>query len=396
MFARLILALTPMVLALPLAMDVYVPAIPHMTREFQATDTQMLLTLNWFMLSAGLMQLIIGPVSDHYGRRKTSLVVIAFFALGSVCCGFASSVYELLFFRIIQALGSCGMMVLGFAMVRDCYSGDQSAKAYSFLNGMISFSPIFATFIGSYLDMYLGWPFTFWILLLVAVPAFYTTGIWLEETLPVNARTPLSKNIISQYLHVIRNQEFAIYNLASAFGHSYLYLFCALSPYIIMRALGIPQAEYGFYFCFMGISLLIGSFAGGVVVERIGIFKTCLTGYLITLTGGLWMTGWYFYSGLSIHNFVYPMVLIGIGGTFCMGAGAGGAMEPFDQAKGAAAAAIGAFRFFFAGVAGYFLITKTVNSTLPLAIPAIIFSLIGLLSLSWKYAVIPSGKLVHK
>lgn len=225
MFAKLIIALTPMVLALPLAMDIYVPAIPHLTKEFHASDTQMLMTLNLFMLSAGLMQLVIGPISDHFGRRRISVLMAFCFALGSLCCGLATNVNELVAYRIIQALGSCGMMVLGFAIVRDHYAGDKSAKAYSFLNGMISFSPIFATFIGSYLDLYLGWPSTFWALLLVAFPAIVTVGCWLDESLPANRRTALTTQVLAQYLHVVRNQEFAIYTLASAFGHCYFICF---------------------------------------------------------------------------------------------------------------------------------------------------------------------------
>ncbi|MBA3535793.1 MAG: multidrug effflux MFS transporter [Tatlockia sp.] len=377
MFAKLIIALTPMVLALPLAMDIYVPAIPHLTREFQATDTEMLMTLNLFMLSAGLMQLIIGPVSDHFGRRKIAVLTILCFAVASIFCGLATNVNELISYRIIQALGSCGMMVLAFAIVRDFYDGDKSAKAYSFLNGMISFSPIFATFIGSYLDLYLGWSSTFWALLLVAIPALFTLGFWLEESLPKAKRAPLSTKVFGQYLQLIRNQDFAIYTLASSFGHCYFYLFCALSPYLIIRTLEIPQTHYGIYFCFMGISVLIGSFIGGSIVERLGIFKTCLLGYCLSFVGGMWMWLWYLAQGLSIHNFIYPMLLIGTGGSFCMGAGAGGAMAPFEESKGAAAAAVGAFRFLFAGLVGYFLINKTVNSTLPLAIPAVVFSLIG-------------------
>jgi Bcr/CflA subfamily drug resistance transporter len=381
MFKKLILALTPMVLALPLAMDVYVPAIPHITEAFQTSDTCMLQTLNWFMLSAGLMQLIIGPISDQLGRRFIALWAISFFAIGSLCCGLATHVEALLFWRIIQALGSCGMMVISFAIVRDLYRDEKSARVYSFLNGIISFSPIFATFIGSYLDYYLGWAFTFWSLLFIAIAAFFTMGIWLDETLPVSKRTPLSVKLVKQYWLVLRHRNFTIFNMASTLGHSYLYLFCALSPYLIIRCLGIAQTQYGFYFCFMGISLLLGSFFSGIVVERLGLVKTCLLGYLITLTGGSWMAVWYFFYGLSVTNFIYPMLLIGTGGTFCMGAGVGGAMAPFDEAKGTAAAAIGASRFLFAGLVGYFLINKTVTSTLPLAIPAIIFSIIGCLSL---------------
>lgn len=392
MFAKLIIALTPMVLALPLAMDIYVPAIPHLTREFHASDAQMLMTLNLFMLSAGLMQLVIGPVSDHFGRRKVSLLMVICFAVGSLFCGFASNVMELIIYRVIQALGSCGMMVLGFAIVRDYYAGEESAKAYSFLNGMISFSPIFATFIGSYLDLYWGWSSTFWALLLVAISAIFTMGFWLDESLPYARRTPLSTKVWHQYFRVIRNQDFLIYTLTSAFGHCYFYLFCALSPYLIIRTLEIPQTQYGFYFCFMGISLLMGSFLGGSIVGRLGIFKTCFFGYLLSLSGGLWMLIWYLAHGLSVHNFIYPMLLIGTGGTFCMGAGSGGAMAPFEEAKGAAAAAGGALRFLFAGIVGYALISETVSTTLPLAIPAIVFSLIGMSILLFANRVLVPGQ----
>ena len=90
---------------------------------------------------------------------------------------------------------------------------------------------------------------------------------------------------------------------------------------------------------------------------------------------------WYLKEGLSVYNFVLPMLLIGVGGTFCMGAGAGGSMEPFDEAKGVAAAARGSVQFLFAGIAGYFLINKTIDSTLPLAVPAVCFSLIGIVIL---------------
>lgn len=381
MFAKIILALTPMVLALPLAMDIYVPAIAHMARDFQASDGQMLMTLNLFMLCAGFMQLIVGPLSDHHGRRKISMIAISCFALASVGCGLSTTVNGLLLFRVLQALGSCGMMVLGFAIVRDYFSGTRSARAYSFLNGMISFSPIFATFIGSYIDLYLGWPATFWVLLLVAIPAVFTVGFWLGESLPEEKRTPLSWSVIRTYRSVFQQRTFVIYNLISAFGHCYFYLFCALSPFLLLKTLAIPQQYYGFYFCFMGFSLLIGSFIGGVIVERLGIYKTCMLGFVLTLAGGLWMFLWYEAFGLSAQNFVYPMLLIGIGGTFCMGAGTGGAMAPFDTAKGAAAAALGASRFLFAAAVGYLAMTKTVNSTLPLSVPAILFSLTGIILL---------------
>jgi len=374
---KLILLLTPMVMALPVAMDIYVPALPVIAENFNITAGIMQLTLTLFMLTAGFLQLVIGPLSDQHGRRQISLFCIVIFALGSILCATATSIQFLIICRSIQAVGASGMMVIAFAIVRDLYHGEKSAQVYSFLNGVISFSPMFAPFAGSYLDVYFGWQATFIALLVIAVCAFVTISI-IKETLPNKRRQLLDMRIFNQYGSMLRNKTFFIYTVGTAIGLSYLYLFCSISPYIIIRLLHIPELHYGYYFCFMGISFFIGSFLSGIIVRRIGIYNTVLVGFIITLIGGITMATWYFMTGLTISNFIWPMLLIGVGGTFCMGAGTGGAMEPFAHMAGRAAALGGAFRFVFAAILGSILITKHVSSTLPLALPAIIFSVLGL------------------
>ncbi len=376
---KLALALGPMVMALALAMDVYVPAIPRLTKQFAVSDNIMLLTLNMFMLTAGIMQLIIGPLSDSFGRKRIAYTVIGLFSLGCILCAVSPSPYFLIFARIVQSVGCCGMMVVGFTIVRDCSKGRESAKVYSYLNGIISFSPMFAPFIGSYLDIYLGWQATFLALLLISLFALVSLRFYLPETLLVEKRVPLSLvRILGQYRTIISNSQFSLYNLATCFGLSYLYLFCALSPYLIIRDLNIPEHDYGFYFFYMGLSFFIGSALCGFVVERVGVYKTCLLGFAISLVGGLVMVSWFLLCGLTVSGFIYPMLLVGIGGTFCMGAGSGGMMDPFGDSIGAAAALGGTLRFLFASGVGLLVINDDVASTLPLGLPAIIFSLIGL------------------
>ena len=376
---KLELSLAPFVLALPLAMDIYVPAIPGLTQIFNISDKIMLLTLSIFMLTAGLMQLIIGPLSDSFGRKKIAYIVTLLFSLGCALCSISTGYKFLIFGRIIQAIGSCGMMVIGLTMVRDCFEGDKSAKVYSFLNGIIAFSPMFAPFIGSYIDIYFGWQITFLSLLTITLCAFISLKFFLPETLPATKRTTFAfREILPRYKTISSNRIFAIYNLASCFGLSYLYLFCALSPYLIIRGLHIAESAYGFYFFYMGLSFFIGSVACSQVVERFSVYNTCILGFLITLVGGIWMTAWYLYVGLTLNGFIYPMLLIGIGGTFCMGAGTGGLMGPFGKNTGAAAALSGSLRFIFSSITGMVVIHEDVSSTIPLGLPAILFSLIGL------------------
>lgn len=376
---KLVLLLSPIVIALAFAMDIYVPALPHISKLFSVTAAGTQLTLTSFMLTAGVMQLIVGPLSDQHGRKSLLIITTLLFACGSLLCSFAQNMIELILFRMVQAIGGCGMMVVGFAIVRDVFSGTQSAKAYSYLNGLIAFSPMFAPFIGSYLDVHYGWPATFQALLVIAFISIAIIFFGLKETLPKSHRTKLHADLFKIYFSIAKNPIFILYTVATCIGLSYLYIFCSISSYIIIRLLHIPEMDYGFYFCYMGISFFVGSFLSGAIVGKLGVYRTVLVGFIITLIGGIIMTTWYYITGLTIGNFIWPMLLIGMGGTFCLGAGSGGAMEPFPNHAGSAAALSGAARFLFSGFIGTILITNNISSTLPLAIPAIVFSVVGLI-----------------
>lgn len=376
--AKVVWLLAPVVMGLPLAMDVYIPAVPHMADVFHVSAGMMQLTLTLFMLVAGVMQLFIGPLSDHFGRRTVSLLVVGIFALGSVLCSQASNALELISFRGIQAVGACGMLVIAFAIVRDLFSGERSAKAYSLLNGIVAFSPMFAPFIGSYLDIHFDWPSTFLFLLFIAIWAGVNLLI-LPESLPMTQRIRLRWSIFREYKTIATNTIFMSYTLTTAVGLSSFYLFCSISPYIIIRLLHLPEADYGFYFAFMGVSLFIGSFIAAWLVGRIGVFYTVVSGLCLALIGGIIMLVWFYITGLTINSFVWPMLLIGLGGTFCMGAGNGGAMEPFAANAGTASALGGAMRFVFASIVGAAMVNHDVTSTLPLAMPVVVFSSLCLL-----------------
>jgi DHA1 family bicyclomycin/chloramphenicol resistance-like MFS transporter len=371
--------LAPLVMAHAFAMDIYVPALSHLTIEFQTTDRLMILTLTSFMITAGFMQLIIGPLSDHFGRKKTAVVVTGLFAVGSLLCALSTGVYWLIFARIIQSSGSAGMMVIGFAIVRDCYQGREGAKVFASLNGLIAFSPMFAPFIGSYLDIHYGWPSIFASLIVLALWALLHLTSAIPETLALGQRTKFKKTLYKDYYAISQNKVFALYTLATAFGLSYLYFFCAMSPYIIIKQLKIAESDYGFYFAYMGFSFFIGSLLCRLVVGHLGIYKTCLLGFALSLLGGLSMSLYQYCFALTLNGFIYPMLLIGIGGTFCMGAGNGGAMSPFDRNIGAASALSGAFRFIFPAMIGYFIFPNPITNAYPLGLSAIVFSILGLL-----------------
>ncbi len=376
---RVILALAPMVLGLPLAMDIYIPAVPAIADLFDISAEKMQLTLTLFMLTSSIIPLFVGPLSDQYGRKRLSYLMIFVFALGTILCGFSQTVNQLITFRILQAIGACSMLAIAFAIVRDLFHGQQSALVYSLLNGIIAFSPMLAPFLGSYLDINLGWPATFFALLIIAIFSLLFTSILLPESLPKFRRKPISSTIFKEYKQIASHQIFIIYNYAIAAGLAYIFIFCLISPYVIIRLFHIPELQYGYYFFFMGISFFLGSLLAAFFVKRIGTYYTVFIGFFISLSGGILMSIWYYTIGFTINSFIWPMLLIGSGGTMAMGAGNGGAMEPFKKVAGTAAAVSNFIRFAFSAILGLIVSIKTISSTLPLAIPTIVLNIIGII-----------------
>ena len=120
--------LAPFIFSFALALDIYVPSIPSIREIFATNAFVVQLTVSIFMLMTGIGQLLVGPLSDHFGRRKIALCSVAIFTLGSFLCALAPSISFLIMARVIQAMGACGMMVVAFAIVRDLYSGNDCAR----------------------------------------------------------------------------------------------------------------------------------------------------------------------------------------------------------------------------------------------------------------------------
>ena len=316
---KTILALAPLMMALPFAMDIYVPAVPKIATQFHISDAMMQLTLNLFMLVSGITQLFIGPLTDQFGRRPITALCILIFSIGCLICAYSLSITTLLTGRLIEAVGACGMMMLGFAIAKDLYNDTALAKIYSVLNGIIAFSPMLAPSIGSFLDIHFGWPTTFQSLLIISIIAAFLYFYLLPETCPKQKRITINKTLFRTYYLILINPTFLYYTFATAIGLSYLFLFCTMSPIILIKLLHIPEAHFGYYFCFMGFSFFIGSILSVLILERLKIYKTTLLGFIITLLGGAIMLIWHALYGLTLNAFILPMVLIGIGGTLSMG-----------------------------------------------------------------------------
>lgn len=375
-----VLLLAPFIFTFAFALDVYVPSIPAIHIYFDTKPVIVQLTISLFLLMTGVGQLFIGPLSDNFGRRWIIIGGTLIFLVGSIIAALSPNIETLIFARAIQGLGSCSMMVATFAVVRDLYSGDDCARIYSFLNSTISLSPLIAPLIGGYLALWFGWRSAFVFLALMAVLISILGLTKIKETLLPENRVKLSRKLFTNYFIIIKDRKFQMFTFCASAGFACFLTFFSVSSYIIINLLGVPKQHFGFYFATIGISFFFSSLLSAYAAKRIGTYKTVLLGTIFVIIAGLVMLLSYLFYGLSMLEFMGPMLIMSIGGAFLMGAGAGGAIEPFPGMAGAASAVFGACEFVFAFIVSTFVLEWKVTSTIPLSLTLIILGVLAFTS----------------
>lgn len=378
--SQFILILTPFVFSFAFGLDIYIPIVPQMSQIFYTTPAMVQLTLSLFLLMTGLGQLFIGPLSDQWGRKRVFYLSSFFYAVGSIGCALSTTIYELIAARLVCSIGACGMLVTSFAIVRDLFSNEQSAKMYSFLNGAIGISPTLAPIIGGYLSFYFGWKSVFYFLASIGFFALFITRYFIQETLSMEKRIKLDRAIFKRYIQICSHREFMIYSLLAGLAEGVFFCFFSISPFIIIDRLGIPTHIFGYYFAIFGSVIGVGGFVSGKLIEKVGVLQTIKLGILLMFFGGVSMLVWSHLGGLSLEGFLFPMVIACTGAMFLIGSSASLALEPFPLIAGTASAAFGAIEFTISALAGSILMLYPVHSTIPYGL-AIVFLALGSLLL---------------
>ena len=267
-----------------LSMNVFLPSLPNMTDYFQTDYALMQLSISLYLALTGLLQLLIGPLSDRYGRRPVILTGIAVFLFASIGCLLATSVEMFLFFRMIQAGIAIGM-VLSRAIVRDIVPANQAASMIGYVTMGMSLVPMLAPALGGYLDDMFGWQANFAILLLMGVGVAVILWFDLGETNRYKSTSFTQQ--MREYPELVRSRRFWGYCLSAAFASGSFFAFLGGAPFVGTYVFGLSAAELGLYFGFVSIGYLIGNYLSGRYSARVGITKMLYFGTLIMLFGVL-------------------------------------------------------------------------------------------------------------
>jgi MFS transporter, DHA1 family, multidrug resistance protein len=273
----------------PFSIDTYLPSFPAIAQGLETTDVGVQQTLTAYLLPYAAMMLFHGAISDSFGRRLPILVGMAGYAIGSVGCALAPSLGMLLFFRAMQGLLSGAGMVIGRAIIRDCYHGHDAQRMMSQVIMIFAVAPALAPVIGGYLQTWFGWRANFWFLALLGTTLFVASFRYLPETHPRESRHRFAPApLLAAYRHVGTNGRFLFLAGAAAVNFSGFFLYIVSAPAFIYRHLGLGAHQFGWLFFSNVAGMLIGSYLSTRLAGRISPQRAVWLGYAIMFTAALY------------------------------------------------------------------------------------------------------------
>ncbi|KAB2541301.1 multidrug MFS transporter [Salipiger aestuarii] len=322
-----------------LAMNVFLPSLPKMVAHFDTQYRLMQLSVAIYLAVNAVLQVLIGPVSDKFGRRPVILWGVGLFCVATVGCIFAPNVTLFLTFRMCQAVVVTAM-VLSRAAVRDVVPQDQAASMIGYVTMGVAVVPMIGPVIGGMLDEAFGWQSTFWLLLILGGAIFWLTWCDLGET---SAPRGLSLGQqFRKYPELLASPRFWGYALTCALASGGFFAYLGGAPFVGTAVFGLTPTVLGFFFGLPAIGYFIGNGLSGKFSARIGVNLMILWGCL-TNTAGLALALILFLSGLqSEWTFFGCMTFMGLGNGMTIPNATAGALSVRPHLAGTASGLSGA------------------------------------------------------
>nr|WP_277882953.1 multidrug effflux MFS transporter [Paracoccus salsus] len=263
-----------------LSMNVFLPSLPGMARDFDVDYAIMQLSVSGYIGASAIIQLVAGPVSDRYGRRPVALAGLVIFALATIGTLLARDAASFLLFRMIQAMVSV-CMLLSRAAVRDIYDDARAASMIGYVTMGMAVVPMAAPVIGGLLDEAFGWRANFAMMGALGLVVLAVTWCDMGETVK-GGGVPLRQQI-ENYPILARSHRFWGYCLAATLSSGCFFAYLGGAPFVGTQVFGLTPAQVGYFFAAPSIGYLIGNFLSGRFTARMGLNPMILTGAIICL-----------------------------------------------------------------------------------------------------------------
>ncbi|MFJ8750534.1 Bcr/CflA family multidrug efflux MFS transporter [Streptomyces sp. NPDC102441] len=259
----------------PLSMDMYLPALPEVTDALHSPAATVQLTLTACLTGMALGQLVVGPMSDRWGRRTPLLLGMVVYVIATAICAVAPTVELLIGFRLLQGLAGAAGIVISRAVVRDLYDGDEMARFFSTLMLISGVAPVIAPVIGGQVLQFTDWRGIFVVLTVVGVLLTLVVWKWLHETLPAAQRhTGGVGDALRTMRGLLADRVFTGYMVAGSLAFAALFAYVSASPFVVQEIYGASPQTFSLLFGINSVGLIaVGQINGKLLVGRVSLDK---------------------------------------------------------------------------------------------------------------------------
>ncbi len=327
----------------PFVTDFYLPALPALSDYFGTPASMIQLSLTVGMIGLGTGQLIVGPLSDRYGRRMPLLLSLAAFAAATAGCLVTDSIGRFLLYRFVQGLAGAGGVVISRSIATDLYAGRELARFFSVLGSVQGIVPVAAPVIGGLLLAVTDWKGIFAVLLGIGIALLVMTLAFRESLAQRSSSVAAS---FKGYAPVLRNRRSMRYMGVQAMAMGVMFSYISASPFIFQQQYGLSPVAYSLCFGLNAFGIMAGSLLvlrsrsseRGLAIGTRGFFVMALaTAIVLTQGGSVW---------LIEASFFLLMVMLGT----IMPTSTTLALEPLREYSGSASAALGFLSFLVGGI----------------------------------------------
>jgi DHA1 family bicyclomycin/chloramphenicol resistance-like MFS transporter len=346
----------------PLSMDMYLPGLPALARDFGTRESLIQLTLTSCLVGLAAGQLLAGPLSDALGRKRPLITGVAGYAVASVGCALAPSVPLLIGVRLIQGLGGGASIVIARAVVRDLYSGTEAARFFALLMLVTGAAPMLAPIVGGQVLRFTSWRGVFVILAAIGVVLTAGTLAGLRETLPAERRR--AAPVTTALRTLLADRAFVGYALALSLAFAAMFTYVSSSPFVLQSRYGLSAQQFSAVFAVNALGLVLAGQLSARLVGCAGPERLLRAGIAANAAGGIALLALN-HLGLAAVLPTLFVVVASIG--FVLPNATALALSGHRDTAGTASAVIGLLQFAVAGIVAPLVGLGGAHSAVPMA-----------------------------
>jgi DHA1 family bicyclomycin/chloramphenicol resistance-like MFS transporter len=359
----------------PVSLYMLVPALPVLATSFDSDVSVVQMTVSLYMVGIACSQIIMGPLSDRYGRRPVMLGGLALMVVATIGGIFAATLPQLIVARFLQALGGASGMVISRAIIRDLYSRDRIASMISLVIAVMMIAQMLSPLAGGLLEISLGWRSIFYALTALSIVTFAGVALALPETRRIDDRKA-NGSFTDGARGLLSSRAFIGYVLCQVLASSIIFTFAGAGPYVVVNQMGRSSAEYGAWFATSGFAYLVGNLCCVRFAPRHSLEKLIWFGLVMQLAGSFLNLLWGVMGLNQIPSWLFiTHMIIMFGNAFTMSNSAAGALSIRPHVAGTASGMMGFLQMGFGSLCSQFGAWLGGNFTTPVSLNVAILAL---------------------